>query len=298
MADFRSPVRAFPLSAVTSTSFDGWRMVGSPDAERVKVMDDYPVLGTPGYAVWWDVTAPLGVPLYYEFISNLGASTGILGPITFDATEATWLSDPVRPWADIRMDVCPPGAPHLPGCGDPDPALVWGGFTGSQDTEVDANLLPIINAEVPVDIYARRKYANGSFRFFTRTLEAIDWVYELFTAGGPLLLRVPPVYGQRDIFIQPGTVEMGYVSRDQRRPLRVWDVPYTVVDAPTGPIQGTNCNNWCEVKERFPTFQDLTNYGGTWLELMGGLILCPTTPPEEDGFGRGFFGDGPFGDGG
>jgi hypothetical protein len=298
MADFRSPVRAFPLTAVTSTSFNGWRMVGAPDAERTQVMFDYPVLGTPGAAIWWDVTAPLGVPLYYEFISNLGASTGILGPITFDATDATWLSDPLRPWADLRMDVCPSGAAHLPGCGDPDPALVWGGFTGTQDTEADANLIPILNAEVPVDVFARRKYANGSFRFFSRTLEAIEWVYELFTAGGPLLIRAPAVYGQRDIFIQPGTVEMSYVARDQRRPERVWDVPYTVVDRPTGPIQGTNCNNWCEVEEAFPTFQDLTNYPGTWGDLMSGDVLCPDTPPEEDGFGMGPFGSGPFGDGG
>lgn len=298
MADFRSPVRSFTLTAVTSTSFNGWRMVGSPDAERTQIMFDYPVLGTPGSAIWWDVTAPLGVPLYYEFISNLGSSTGILGPITFDATDATWLSDPVRPWADLRMDVCPPGGAHLPGCGDPDPALVWGGFTGAQDTEVDANLLPILNAEVPVDTFGRRKYANGSFRFFSRTLEAIDWVYELFTAGGPLLLRTPPVYGQRDIFIQPGTVEMTYVARDQRRPERIWDVPYTVVDRPTGPIQGTNCNNWCAVEESFTTFQDLTNFPGDWGDLMQGDVFCPDVPPGEDGFGIGPFGDGPFGDGG
>lgn len=278
MADFESPVFAFTITAVTSTSFDGWRMVGAPDAERVQVLDDGPVLGTPGSMIWWDVTAPLGVPLYYEFISNLGSSTGILGPITFEATDSTWLTDPLRPWADLRMDVCPPGEAHLPGCGDDDPAFVWGGFTGSQDTQTDATLLPILNREVPVSIFARRKYADGSFRFFSRTLEAIDWVYELFTAGGPLQLRVPPVYGQRDIFIQPGTPQMTYVSRDQRRPERVWDVPYTVVDAPMGPMQGTNCNNWCEVEEQFATFADLTASAGDWGDLMSGNVLCPVVP--------------------
>lgn len=298
MAEFESPVFAFTVTAVTSTSFDGFRMVGAPDAPRTQVLHDGPVLGTPGALIWWDVTAPLGVELYYEFISNLGSTTGILGPIVFPEEGYTWLTDPLRPWADLRMDVCPAGTAHRPGCGDTDPALVWGGFTDAQETEVDATLLPILNAEVPADTFARRKYAAGSFRFFTRTLEAIDWVYELFTAGGPLMLRVPPVYGQRDIFIQPGTPAMGYVSRDQRRPERVWDVSYTVVDQPFGPMQGTNCNNWCEVEELFPTFADLTAYPATWGDLMRGNVLCNPDPPEEDGFGMGPFGSGPFGDGG
>lgn len=275
MADFRSPVFAFTVTATASTSFDGFRMVGSPTADRTQVLTNGPVLGTPGALIWWDVTAPLGVPLYYEFISNLGSSTGILGPITFPEEGYIWLTDPLRPWADLRMDVCPPGSAHSPGCGDPAPALVWGGFMDTEEWEPDTTLLPILNAEKPVDIFARRKHATGSFRFFTRTLEAIDWVYELFTAGGPLMLRVPPVYGQRDIFLQPGTVSMSYVSRDQRRPERVWDVPYVLVDQPQGPAQGTNCNNWCEVEDEFPTFADLTARAGTWGDLMRGTVLCP-----------------------
>lgn len=279
MADFSSPVRAFTITAVTSVWFDGWRMEGAPDAPRTQVMFRAPVLGSPGAAIWWDVTAPLGVPLYYEFIGSTGSSTGILGPITFTQEGLVWLSDPVRPWADIAMDTCPPGTvSHSPECGDPEPAFVWGGFTGAQAWPTDATLMPILDAEVPADVFGRRKYADGSFRFFSRTLEAIDWVYELFTAGGPLMLRVPPVYGQRDIFIQPGDPEMTYVSRDQRRPERIWDVPYTVVDRPTGPIQGTNCNNWCAIEEAFPTFADLTASPGDWEDVMSGRVLCPVVP--------------------
>jgi hypothetical protein len=297
MADFQSPVYAFTITSLTSTSFNGWRMAGAPDAPRTQVAFDVPFLGAPGRAIWWDVTAPLGVPLYYEFITNLGNSTGILGPIIFPQEGLVWLSDPTRPWADIAMDTCPPGTvSHTPECGDPDPAFMWGGFTGEQTWETDATLLPVLNAEVPADTFARRKYANGSFRFFSRTLEAIDWVYELFTAGGPLLLRVPPVYGQRGIFIQPGDPQMSYVSRDQRRPERIWDVPYVVVDRPTGPIQGTNCNNWCEVQEQYATFADLTASPGDWADLMDGDLLC--LPVDVDGFGMGPFGSGPFGDGG
>jgi hypothetical protein len=298
MADPESPVFAFTVTAVSSTSFDGFRMVGSPTADRTQVLFDGPVLGTPGAMIWWDVTAPLGVDLYYEFISNLGSTTGILGPIVFDAGR-TWLTDPVRPWADIGMDTCPPGdGNHRPECVTPDPVFVWGGFTNSLTMPVDAGLFDVLNAEHPADVFARRKYADGSFRFFTRTLEAIDLVYDLFTAGGPLMLRTPAIYGWHDQFIQPGTPAMTFVTADQRHPIRQWDVPFTVVDRPIGPIQGTDCNNWCEVEEAFTTFADLTAYPGTWGDLMQGEVLCPVTPPELDGFGMGGFGDGPFGDGG
>lgn len=298
MADFIGPYLKFSLGPTSAVWVSAYRRANDTAGPGELVAFQLPVLGTPGRWIWQDTTAPIGVPLYYQFVTSTGITTPWQGPFEVPATDSTWLSDPLRPWADLRMDVCPPGGAHLPGCEDPDPALVWGGFTGTQDTEADANLIPILNAEVPVDVFARRKYANGSFRFFSRTLEAIDWVYELFTAGGPLLIRAPAVYGQRDIFIQPGTVEMAYVARDQRRPERVWDVPYTVVDRPTGPAQGNNCNNWCEVEAAFPTFQDLTNYPGTWGNLASGVVLCPDTPPEEDGFGMGPFGSGPFGDGG
>ena len=276
MADPSTPVFPFTATAVTSTSFDAFRMVGSPTADRVQVLFDGPVLGTPGALIWWDVTAPLGVDLYYEFISNLGATTGVLGPFQFPAGQ-TWLSDPMRPWADLAMDTCPPGTGnHRPECGDEDPAFVWGGFTGDLVMPHDAGLFDVLNAEHPADVFGRRKYADGSFRFFTRTLEAISLVYDLFTAGGPLMLRTPAEYGWSDQFLQPLNVAMSYVSADQRIPFRQWDVPFTLVDQPFGPAQGTDCNNWCEVEAAFPTFADLTAAAGfSWGDLMRGDVLCP-----------------------
>lgn len=299
MAFDTGPFVRIKVGWVNATRFDGWRRVGSADAAETQIVFDAPVLGAPGGAAYVvDTTAPIGVPLWYRLLGDNGETTGVFGPYTLPALGTVWLTDPARPWANLRMDVCPPGEGHRPGCETPDPGLVWGGFQGAQDTAADATLLPIHDAERPADIFARRKYATGSFRFFSRTLAAIDQVYTLFTVGGPLLLRVPDVYGQRDIVIQPGTVSMSYVSRDQRRPERVWDVPYTVVDAPQGPAQGTECNNWCAVGAAFPTFADLSNYPATWGDLMAGDVLCPDTPPGEDGFGLGPFGSGPYGDGG
>lgn len=302
MAELNGPYVAFRIGWTVSgsTSFDVFRRVGLTGAVT-QVGSGVPILGTlpDGRAFWMDTTAPIGEPLYYRFVGSTGAVINWVGPFVLPDVGATWLTDPVRPWADIRMDTCPPGeGNHRPDCPNTAPEFVWGGFTGTLDMPVDAGLFDILNAEHPADVFARRKYAEGGFRFFTTTLDAIDRVYDLFTAGGVLLLRTPPEYGWHQQFIQPGTPEMAYVSRDQRRPERMWDVPFTVVDQPFGPIQGTDCNNWCDVRSAFPTFAQMTAYPGTWYDLADGSVLCPSLPPGEDGFGLGGFGSGPFGDGG
>lgn len=102
--------------------------------------------------------------------------------------------------------------------------------------------------------------------------------------------------------MQPGDLDEDYLSEgiDQRLPYRIWDVPTTVVDPVTaGPVQGTECANWCQVEAEFATFADLTATGDTWLDVAAGITQCPDGPPSgDDGFGFGPFGDGPFGDGG
>lgn len=283
MVTHNGPYISFRInwSLSASSTFVVLRRVGT-DGPVVEVGTALPVLGTlpDGDAVWLDTTAPIGQDVYYTFTGSTGASTGWMGPYVLPVQGDAWLTDPQRPWADIRLDTCPPGSGnHREGCGDTAPEFVWGGFTGSMDMPVDALLLDILNAEHPSITFARRKHVRGSFRFFTTSLDAIDRVYDLFTAGGVLLLRTPDEYGWHDQFLQPGTPEMTYHARDQRRPLRSWDVPFTIVDQPFGPIQGTDCNNWCDVRSAFPTFADLTAAPGTWYDMADGSVLCPSEAP-------------------
>ena len=279
-----------------TTSVDIYRSTIGPitvDNPGTLIADDFPLLGEQG--VFIDDTVPIGVQVWWQARSEFG------GVFDFTGTQTTgigfvWLKDPLRPWADIPFDFCDTTQGHAAqGCELIDPEFVWGGL-GDQDWNVDAGLFPILNSETPADVFARRKYAQGSITFFTRALDNIDTVYDLFTAGGPLQLQLPPEYGQKDIFIQPDDLRMAYIATDQRRPERRWTVDYTVVDQPGGPTQGTACNNWCEVNDAFATYADLTASGATWSTLLQGIVLCPQG--IEDGFGIGPFGAGPFGDGG
>lgn len=230
-------------------------------------------------AVYVDTTAPLGVALFYTVTAAPSGEvlTFEEGPIP--ELGQVYLKDPGRPWADIELDLCDtPSGVHVEGCAQPDPVFVWGGL-GDESWNVDAGLFPILNAEYPADVWARRKFANGSMTFFTRTLDAADRVYDLFTAGGPLLLQLPPAYGWDDHFIQPGTVVQSRVSRDQRIAIRRWEVPFVVVDRPADIPQGTACANWCAVQDAFPTYGDFVTTPGTFLDLLQGDVLCPGGDP-------------------
>lgn len=299
MALVEGPYIQFALSFAggtgVDTSFTVWRSLTPALSGFAVVGPNVPLLNE--RAFWLENTAPIGVDLYYRFVGDQTGDTHSVGPFQMPELGLVWFKDPLRPWADISLDTCPAGATHTEACGNTDPPIIWGGLSGLT-AEDDTNLIPILNAERPADIYARRKWLSGRAVFFTRTLAAIDDVYALFTAGGPIQIQLPAVYGWADAFVQPGDLSWEYGSRDQRRPLRRWEFPFTIVDQPFGPEQGTDCNNWCAIEAAFTTFQDMTNYGGTWLSMLDGNVLCPDTPPELDGFGMGPFGDGPFGDGG
>lgn len=223
-------------------------------------------------AVFIDATAPLDVPVYYRITGN-DVGTQAVGPITVDSLGMVWVKDPLRPWATVAFDLCET-ADEDPECAPNTPEYIWVGF-GDEQWRADALLLDRLNAETPADVYGRRKYMDGSFRVITRSLAARDAVYTLFTAGGPVLVQLPAVYGWADAYVQPDTVQQEYFRQDQRVPDRLFIVPFTRVDAPVGPVQGALCATWCEVAETFATFADLTAAGGTYLDLADGSLVCP-----------------------
>ena len=238
----------------------------------VMLDENVPLLGE--MAVYIDSTGPLDTPVWYRIVGDVDGEE-IMGPFTADSLGMVWLKDPLRPWATVAFDFCDTSSTgHIEGCTTPDPEYIWGGF-GSEDWEPDAGLFPILNAERPADVWGRRKHLNGSMTFFTRSLAAKSAIYTLFTAGGPLFLQLPAVYGWTDAYIQPGTVTPSYIRDDQRVPDRKWDVPFVTVDAVTGPAQGTLCANWCAVQDAFATFADMTAAGGTWLDVATGDLVCP-----------------------
>lgn len=276
------------------TTFSASRSLSGEPGTYILVATAVPLLDE--QAVWVDNTAPIGVPVWYLFTGDQTGEQLEAGPFTLPEEGRGWLKDPFRPWADVPLDLCTVSVPGA-SCDHGEPAYVWVGLS-DETWEMDAGLFPVLNSERPADVWARRKFERGTFQVATRTLEARDAMYELLTAGGPLQLQLPQIYGWADAFVQPGDVSVDRIARDQRRPERLFTVPFEIVDQPFGPVQGIDCANWCEIEAAFPTYAALASIPGTYLDLLEGDVLCPDVPPEEDGFGIGPFGDGPFGDGG
>lgn len=178
---------------------------------------------------------------------------------------------------------------------DPTPVtpndIAWVGF-GDKTRAMDAGLFDVLDKERRADVYARRKDIITSAQFLTRTLGAIDLVYELFTAGGPVLIQLPAVYGQPDRYYQPGDLAETYLSQDQRKPWRLWRVPLTTVDTPIGLPQGTDTANWCAIKDLYSTFADLTATGYSWGQVGQGQAA---SAPLLGLYGGGTYGGGLYG---
>lgn len=231
-------------------------------------------------AIVHDNTAPLDTAVWYRATAQDG-TTEVYGPFTLASGGNVFLRDPLRPWADLEFTFCATQAGlKREMCLPSGPEFVWTGF-GQEVYRADAGLFDRLDAETPADVYARRKRLDGSISFMTKTLAAAERVYELFTAGGPLFLQLPSVYGWQDAYIQPGDLTRDYLYPDQRMPHRLWSVAFTIVDATTGPTQGTECANWCTVDETWPTFADMTASGGTWADIAAGTTQCPEGEPVE-----------------
>lgn len=263
-----------------------------PDASEHIVRGAYRV---PADLFVIDTEAPLNTPVTYrafEDVVGLDPSANVVtgGPVTI-TTAYQWFKDPSRPWANIRVDLCP----YSPPC------TGTGGVSllrlGNKTRASDANLIPILDRELPADIWARRKGIVSSVTFLTRSLDAIDQVYDLFTAGGPLFLQFDPLFGWDDAYWQPGELLEEYTgSANQRTPVRRWTVPLVQVDrpSPVSPAQGVACANWCVIEETYATSQALADTGLTWLDVAD----CTAVPTPTDGYGFGPYGSGPYGDGG
>lgn len=175
--------------------------------------------------------------------------------------------------------------------------IAWVGFRDKQRA-ADAGLFPVLDSERPADVFARRKDITTGIMFLSRALDAITAVYELFTAGGPLLVQVPAEYGmnapygQRDRYYQPGDLDESYLSQDQRKVYRLWSAPATAVNAPIGEPQGTDTANWCALMETYPTMGDYAASGYTWAQAATGAATTIDLPGL---YGSGPYGSGPYG---
>lgn len=264
------PTFAFVERALSATG--PWTRIGQVDLNNEI-----------GY--FYDNTVPFDTPVWYRGVrlapvfgdDPIEVPGPVTGPFTLVGSGNVVLSDPLRPWADLEFGFCATSeALSRAACVPGGVEFVWSRF-GSRTRRVDAGLFDRLDSETPADIYARRKNLDSGALVLTKTLDAIDRMYDLFTVGGPLFLRAPAAYGRTDYYLQPGDLTEDFLSEliDQRFPHRIWSFPYTLVDPVFAVQQGTACANWCAVADAFATYAALTATGDTWTDVATGDTVCP-----------------------
>ena len=254
-------------SAGTQTSADLYR--GLSATGPWEFLRTLPLLGQEAYST--DNTAPLGVDVWYRTVANDGTEF-IDGPeqLTVSADGDGWLKDPGRPWADIPLTFCeaPEGF-----CNPPD-YLSWVGFT-ALGHPTDASVFEVLDDEKATSVYARRKKYTGELNVFSNTLAMKTRMEELITAGGPLFLQLPPLYGWEDDHLQTTSPFVPqYIAKDQSRPWRRWTATFRSVRRSAGAIQGDSCANWCVVNDAFANYTAFTAAAGDWGDVADGSLQC------------------------
>lgn len=241
-----------------------------------------------------DTIPPLDETVHYRITATPDNPNIISADVTLTrATDLVWLRSPSRPWANLMMTLCPDRTPCGPA---PSPCLAFVSW-GTETYAADAELVPVHDRPRPVPITARRKDAAvDRLRFLSVHADGdcscIESVRTLFTAGGSVNLSFPPEYCIPDRCYQPGDLTMAYITPDQRKPYRLWEVPLVAVDCPVTNPQGVAEDTWCDVNEDYATYAALTATGFFWGQVRSGQA---TAPPLLDGYGAGPYGSGPYG---
>lgn len=185
---------------------------------------------------------------------------------TVQSLGACRLKDPLRPGSDVRVDFA----------FDPNPQCVPGEgvFFQSLDTEsqaANAATFNINNQPQPVVVSKVRSSITGALTLVSRTFPDRDRLDVLLAPGSPLLFQVPDEFGVPDQMLSVGAVSKSRVLPDHRFPLRVFSLPYAVVAAPGGPMQGTVAARWSDTCNRYATWGAVNGAGLTWTQVLDGL---------------------------
>lgn len=199
--------------------------------------------------------------------------------LTMASNGAFRLRDPVRPCHDLYVPLCfeQVSAPQcLPGSGV---------FFASMDTEsyaANSVLLNPTNASNPLLVSRTRRNITSVLTLVTRTFDDRDDLLTLLNPGSPVLLQGPPQYGVKDQYMAVGDTSVERGLSDHKFPIRVNTLPYSAVGRPAGPSQGVCGSQVDNLCDEFSTWQELTDSGLDWADLIRGLASAQSGPPAVE----------------
>lgn len=251
----------------------------------------------PGVWIPLAFTGPTAVLENAHAVGVQIGATGVNGPVsvyldsvyqTFDAVsnyviiEASpdgWLKDPTQPTLDLRIDNC---EVHTPDCLNGD-QLVFFKALDTEDYSSASGVFDIVNKAHPMVVGQTRKDQTSTLVLVSRRLEDITSIRNLLSAGTPLILNLPTIYGWGiesfgQDWIQVGDDSSSRLGIDMRKPYRIWSLPFAIVDPTIAFSSGGTGGNgigvagatWGDLRDSGLTWDQVSTSGATWLDIAAG----------------------------
>ncbi|MCW7941698.1 hypothetical protein AAW14_06565 [Streptomyces hygroscopicus] len=198
-----------------------------------------------------DYEAPLGQDVSYR--AELYTSTGTLGSrredgpvqLTVDDPSLVWIKDPVQPERNVQLRASEP----------PD----WA-------RPIEQSVLRVRGRRNPVVLSDVRGGLTGTLKIWTLTDAEREAMHFALDTGDTLLLQFAAGYGLDDTYVAVGEATESRVSWGGE-PRRLWQLPLTQVDAPTGGTSGTAGWTVQDLAATWATVLDVVHTYATVLDL-------------------------------
>lgn len=265
-----------------------------PDGTTAAVRGSCALLAA-GMAVFGDTELPLGTPIFYTAtcpqVAGVTLTSNTVTVTGNGASVGGFLKDPVNSSFDFPLVNL---VPLRTGC-----EATTGVGISSWDTEAfdpTSGIFPTVGDARPRVIAQVRHDATGQLTLVTTQYTDYTLLKNILASGRTLLLQVYPgtalgwgISSFGSDYIAVGSVLSARMpSQDMRHSQREWQLPITLVSAPSGIANLYGGNN---VGVRGATWRDLKVSGLTWRQLAGTDVSDTFNRTVASGWGSDDFGD-------
>jgi hypothetical protein len=194
-----------------------------------------------------DYEAPLDQTFYYQATSTQVAGTTVTSAVyTLASGGATWLKHPGRPLLNLK--VTPTRAPDL-------------------TRPIEQGVFDVLGRSRPVAVSMLRRAEAGELELATATDNERTALLAILQDGVPLLFSPPAGYGIGAVYVAVAEVQERRITSYGKEPSRLWTLPFTVVDRPSGGALAAG-NSWSDLLGAYPSWSQALATEGTWTGVL------------------------------
>lgn len=213
-------------------------------------------------------TPPPDLALYVgEMYVTEANSTVETADLVLAGQGSGWWKDPLHPATAVRLllDLDHHECPITAGV-----AFIG---VGDRQRPSDSTLLEVPDSELGVGVFQRRKAKRSSIRVVSATFDDAERVAALHASGAPILLQLPPAFGEADAYGLYSELTTGRIATDQTVPIQVHAASYVPVRPSVGAPDGVAGTRYSDLT-KYSTYAAATAAGVTWFDACQGELIA------------------------